>query len=121
MMVLCHIFFLQFANSWTTSFRNSRLSRGGRNVWPSRSPDLNLSSFCIWGYLKSTTYAAEVSHVQDFQGPKENGIWFFREMLETFQRVRQSLFRSVTSSVKALRAEFGHFFKFQENVTRKPQ
>jgi hypothetical protein len=62
----------------------------------SRSSDLIPLDFYLWGLIKLTVYATEVSDVPDLQHRIQNGSEMIRTP-EIFQRIRQSLFRRATS------------------------
>jgi hypothetical protein len=71
-IMVFHIFFLQLENSWTRCFLNNGLGQGRPTAWPAPS-DLNPLDFYLWGQLKTTVYATEVSDVQDWQQCLQNG------------------------------------------------
>jgi hypothetical protein len=69
MIVLQHIFFLQFGNSWTTCFWNM----DGKRWTTARSacfPDFSCLDFYIWGHLKATVYATVVTDIQGLTAMK---------------------------------------------------
>jgi hypothetical protein len=43
------------------------VGQGGPIAWPSRSPDLNVQDFYLWGHLKSIVYAIAVNAVVELQ------------------------------------------------------
>ena len=50
-------------------FGDKIISRNGNVNWPSRSPDLTIPNFFLWGYLKEKVY---INKPQTLQKLKEN-------------------------------------------------
>ena len=48
-------------------FPDAWIGRGGPIPWPSRSPDLSLLDFFLWGYIKNIVYAEKIRNIQDLQ------------------------------------------------------
>jgi hypothetical protein len=96
MIVLHQIFFLQFGNSWTTT-------------WPASSTDLSSLYSYFWEHLKVTLYAAAVSDIQNLQQWLQNGLWMIWLTPKVFQQFRQSLFRRTRSCVEVQRGHCEHF------------
>jgi len=42
-------------------FPNQWIGRGGAQIWPPRSPDLNPLDYYVWGYMKTMVYAQKVN------------------------------------------------------------
>jgi len=72
MMVLHHIFFFHFRNSWTTCFHNKGKSNMDLQQWPAHSPYLNPLDFYLWRHITSDVYATAVSVIQNLQQRAQN-------------------------------------------------
>ena len=94
--VIYQIFFLQFENSWTTT-------------WPASPTNLSSLYSYFWGHLKVTVCATAVSDNQDLKQWIQNGLGMIWLTPWVFQQVRQSLFRRTTSCVEARRGQCEHF------------
>ena len=52
-LLVTHHLNLTFPERW--------IGRGGHVQWPPRSPELNASDFCLWGWMKSEVYKEKVN------------------------------------------------------------
>jgi hypothetical protein len=78
-------------------------------AWPTHSPHLNHSDFCLWGRLISTVRATKVSDLQILQKRTYSGFQMIRTTRGIIQSVGQSLIRLAASCVEA---QGGHFVYF---------
>ncbi|GBL84508.1 hypothetical protein AVEN_117250-1 [Araneus ventricosus] len=49
------------------TFQNQVIGYGGFVEWPSRSPDLTLLNFFLWGHIKGQIYATPQRRMQDLR------------------------------------------------------
>lgn len=84
------------------------IGRGGPQLWPARSPDLNPLDFFLWGYLKSLVYTTPIENLEDLQNRILRGCDIIRNTPGIFERVRQSMRRRTDGCLMAGGAHFEH-------------
>jgi hypothetical protein len=85
------------------------IARGGRNIWPPRSPDLNPLDFYVWGHVKSVMYSTAVNDVQTLRARIMAACHTVRTAPGIFDRVRRSMRRRAEACIQA---GGGHFERF---------
>ena len=55
------------SGQWTDAQGMFFISRGGAIPWPAHSPDLSVSDYFIWGYLKSKLYLMKPHNVDELK------------------------------------------------------
>lgn len=79
------------------------------SAWPAHSSAIYPLDFYLWGHLKSTTYATEISDVQDLEQWIQNGFEMILMTPRIFQWASKSVFRHAIFCVKA---QGGHLERF---------
>lgn len=90
------------------TYENRWIGRGGPQLWPARSPDLNPLDFSTWGHLKSLVYQTPVQNLEDLRNRVIESCRLIQDSPGIFNRIRASMRRRVDSCVTARGGHFQH-------------
>lgn len=88
---------------------NRWIGRGGPIKWPPRSPDLNPLDFYLWGALKASVYATQITSAVQLRQRVQAACEEIKISPGLFERVRQSSYRRTQACVMA---EGSHFEQY---------
>lgn len=90
------------------TFGQQWIGRGGPQLWPPRSPDLNPLDYFFWGHLKSLVYATPAVDEEDLRNRILINVNFIRNTPGILERVRQSMRRRLHACIASAGSHFEH-------------
>ncbi|KAJ4427630.1 hypothetical protein ANN_25278 [Periplaneta americana] len=87
--------------SYQEKYPDRRIGRGGRIVWPPRSPDLSPIDFYLWGYLKSLVYSSPVPNMESLRNRIVADCEEIRNTPGIWDRVRRAMRHRYEACIQA--------------------